>query len=59
MDRDPFDIAIDQILEASEGDVRLAMRTVLIQNMELEAKLQKLSDLTKSAGPRPNDRSFN
>jgi hypothetical protein len=35
------------------------MRTVLIQNMELEAKLQKLSDLTKSAGPRPNDRSFN
>jgi hypothetical protein len=59
MDRDPFDVAIDQILEASDGDVRLAMRTVLIQNMELEAKLQKLSDLTKSAGPRSNDRSFN
>jgi hypothetical protein len=44
MDRDPFDIAIDQILEGSDGDVRLALRTVLMQNLQLEAKLQALSD---------------
>jgi hypothetical protein len=59
MNREPFDVAIDQILEASDGDVRLAMRTVLIQNLELEARLQKLSDLATFAGLRPNDKSFN
>jgi hypothetical protein len=42
MDRDPYDIAIDQILEGADGDVRLALRTVLIQNLQLEARLQLL-----------------
>jgi hypothetical protein len=44
MDRDPYDIAIDQILEGAEGDVRLALRTVLIQNLQLEARLMALSE---------------
>jgi hypothetical protein len=34
MDRDPYDIAIDQILEGADGDIRLALRTVLIQNLQ-------------------------
>jgi hypothetical protein len=43
MDRDPYEVAIDQILEGADGDVRLALRTVLIQNLQLEAKLQALA----------------
>jgi hypothetical protein len=31
MARDPYDIAIDKILEGADGDIRLALRTVLIQ----------------------------
>jgi len=41
--RDPYDEAIDQILEGAQGDVRLALRTVLMQNVQLEAKLLALS----------------
>jgi hypothetical protein len=36
---DPYEIAIDQILEGADGDIRLALRTVLIQNLELHARL--------------------
>jgi hypothetical protein len=43
MDEDPYDIAIDQILEGADGDVRLALRTLLIQNLELEARCQLLA----------------
>ena len=46
MDRDPYDIAIDQILAGADGDVRLALRTVLIQNLHLEARLVALSKKT-------------
>jgi hypothetical protein len=41
--RDPYDEAIDRILEGAQGDVRLALRTVLMQNVQLEAKLLALS----------------
>ena len=44
MDRDPYDVAIDQILEGADGDIRLALRTVLIQNLQLEARLMMLSE---------------
>jgi hypothetical protein len=44
MDRDPYDIAIDQILAGADGDARLALRTVLIQNLQLEARLMALSE---------------
>ena len=43
MNKDPYAIAIDQILAGAGGDVRLALRTVLIQNIELEAKLHLLN----------------
>jgi hypothetical protein len=59
MKQDPFEIAIDQILEASDGDVRLALRTVLVQNIELEVKLQKLIDSTMFRDVGPTNRSFN
>lgn len=42
MNKDPYESAIDQILAGADGDVRLALRTVLIQNLELEAILQLL-----------------
>jgi hypothetical protein len=48
MDRDPYDVAIDQILEGADGDVRLALRTVLIQNLRLEARLMALSEQISS-----------
>jgi hypothetical protein len=41
--RDPYDVVIDQILEGAKGDVRLALRTVLMQNVQLEARLLALS----------------
>jgi hypothetical protein len=44
LDRDPYDVAIDQILEGADGDIRLALRTVLIQNLQLEARLMMLSE---------------
>jgi hypothetical protein len=50
MDRDPFDVAIDQILEGADGDVRLALRTVLIQNLELESRLQALFEEMATSG---------
>jgi hypothetical protein len=46
MDRDAYDIAIDQILAGADGDARLALRTVLIQNLQLEARLMALSKKT-------------
>jgi hypothetical protein len=39
MHQDPYDIAIDKILEGADGDVRLALRTLLMQLLELEASL--------------------
>jgi hypothetical protein len=49
--RDPYDVAIDQILEGADGDIRLALRTVLMQNVELEARLLALSKSLSQAGP--------
>jgi hypothetical protein len=52
MKPDPYEIAIDQILDGADGDVRLALRTVLIQNVQLEAKLLALAEETRNnAGP--------
>jgi hypothetical protein len=41
--RDAYDEAIDRILEGAQGDVRLALRTVLMQNIQLEARVLALS----------------
>jgi hypothetical protein len=53
--RDPYDVAINQILEGANGDVRLALRTVLIQNVQLEARLLALSSRGSPQDP-PADR---
>ena len=42
MKRDPFESAIDEILASADGDVRRALRAVLIKNVELEAELRSL-----------------
>ena len=44
MDKDPFEVAIDHILEGADGDVRLALRTMLVQRIQLEAKLTELAE---------------
>ena len=63
MDRDPYDVAIDQILEGADGDIRLALRTVLIQNLQLEARLmvlsEKISDRIDPASTRKGKDSLN
>jgi hypothetical protein len=55
MDRDAYDVAIDRILEGANGDVRLALRALLIESLHLEARLLALSEKTSSrsgdAGP--------
>ena len=43
MNQDPYETAVDQVLKGADGDVRLALRTLLIQILELQAKLQSLS----------------
>jgi hypothetical protein len=42
MKRDPFDAAIDEILASADGDVRRALRAVLVENIELESELRNL-----------------
>jgi hypothetical protein len=63
LDRDPYDVAIDQILEGADGDIRLALRTVLIQNLQLEARLmvlsEKISDRIDPASTQKGKDSFN
>jgi hypothetical protein len=42
MKHDPFDAAIDEILESADGDVRRALRAVLEENVQLEFELRNL-----------------
>lgn len=59
MHRDPYDIAIDQILEGAGGDIRLALRTLLIQRLELEFRLRLLEEASGKAGASPSDKATN
>ena len=43
MIKDPYEAAIDHILEGADGDARLALRTMLVQRLELEARLLELT----------------
>ena len=42
MERDTFDAAIDEILAFTSGDIRRALRAVLIESVLLEEKLQQM-----------------
>jgi hypothetical protein len=56
---DPYDVAIDQILEGAQGDVRLALRTVLMQNVQLEARLIALSSRKSPKDHHPDQKDLN
>ncbi len=42
MKRDPFESAIDEILASADGDVRRALRAVLVEIIALESELRSL-----------------
>jgi hypothetical protein len=42
MKNDAFDRAIDEILASANGDVRRALRAVLVENIKLESELRNL-----------------
>ena len=42
MKRDPLESAIDKILTSADGDVRRALRAVLLENIALESELRSL-----------------
>lgn len=44
MGQSPIDIAIDKLLESADGDIRLALRTVLLQNVELQLQIHTLTE---------------
>jgi hypothetical protein len=55
MKRDLLDAAIDEIIANADGDLRRALRAVLVQNIELESELRHLyaaSEHGKPAGGR-------
>jgi hypothetical protein len=57
MKNDPVDKAIDEILASADGDVRRALRAVLVENIALESELRLLyaaSEHGARAGPRKN-----
>ena len=43
MERDNFDEAIDEIVAFTGGDMRLALRAILIESVLLEEKLRKVN----------------
>jgi hypothetical protein len=50
---DPSDAAIDQIVESCNGDLRGALRALLLVNEHLEAELQQFYAAAAQAnGPR-------
>jgi hypothetical protein len=42
---DPFELAIDEILRSAGGDMRQALRAVLIENFRLQAELTRRDGL--------------
>jgi hypothetical protein len=51
MERDPFDAAIDAILASADGDVRRALRAVLVENVVLESELRQLYAVSEHGKP--------
>jgi len=57
MKGDPVDDAIDEIVASAGGDVRAALRAVLLENIQLESELRNLYAATEHgllADPRKN-----
>jgi hypothetical protein len=51
MERDPFDAAIDAILASADGDIRRALRAVLVENVVLESELRQLYAVSEHGKP--------
>jgi hypothetical protein len=51
MERDPFDEAIDAILAIAEGDIRRALRAVLVEHIALEFELRHRYAASKHGAP--------
>jgi Rod binding domain-containing protein len=50
MERDSFDAAIDEILVLTSGDIRLALRAVLVESVLIEEELRQM----RAASPHAN-----
>jgi hypothetical protein len=50
MDRDNFDEAIDEIVAFTGGDMRLALRAILIESVLLEEKLRQINAAASANG---------
>jgi len=51
MERDPFDAAIDAILASADGDIRRALKAVLVENVVLETELRQLYAVSEHGKP--------
>ena len=58
MERDSFDSAIDEILAAADGDVRRALRAMLVENVILESELRHLYAVSEHGKPSVSDNSL-
>ena len=58
MERDPFDAAIDEVLAAADGDVRRALRAVLVENVQLESELRHLYAVSDHGKPSEGSNSL-
>jgi hypothetical protein len=53
MERDSFNAAIDEILALTNGDIRLALRVLLVESVLLEEELRQM----RAASPHAIDRN--
>jgi hypothetical protein len=51
MERDPFETAIDAILASADGDIRRALRAVLMENVVLESEIRQLYAVSEHGKP--------
>ena len=51
MERDPFEAAIDAILASADGDVRRALKAVLVENVVLESELRQVYAVSEHGEP--------
>ena len=54
---DPFEAAIDEIMESAAGDARLALRAVVVEYLRLESELRHLYE-TLEHGKRSDTKTF-
>ena len=58
MERDTFDAAIDEILAFTSGDIRRALRAVLIESVLLEEKLRQIHAASANGNSTEEDNSL-